>query len=406
MPSRRPGEAAGLREEVRAFLSSAQPPGWQGVGALPGPERRDFLAEWRRRCAAAGLLGVTWPVDYGGRGLGKLDHLAVVEEFAAARVPVGTPGDTISIKLLGNTLARWGTHEQKARFLPRIISGEDVWCQGYSEPDAGSDLASLRTRAVLRGDEWVVDGQKIWTSNAAEANWMFLLARTDRDAPPTRGLSLLLLPLRQPGVDVRPITMLTGARDFCEVFLTDARTDADLVVGDVNDGWRVANSLLEQERGEEAAVNPVLFAYELERLFDMARRRGADQEPATRIRLARAYMGVAVMKALGDKILDSYVRTGSMGPEASVSKLYWSHYHQETARLAVDVLGQDALQWEGDPPARWFRADDPGAGNDSASWLSVYLAHAYSGTVYAGTSEVQRTIIGERILGLPREPRG
>lgn len=405
MSSVRAGETEGFRAEVRAFLLASLPRDWKGVGALPGAEREEFVTHWRQLTAQARLLGVTWPEEYGGRGLGKLDHLVVVEEFSRAKVPVGVPGDTISIKLLGNTLAKWGTHEQKLRFLPRIISGEDVWCQGYSEPEAGSDLSSLRTRARADGDIWRIDGQKVWTSNASKASWMFLLARTDPTAPKGKGITMLLMPMNQDGVEVRPITMLTGARDFCEVFLTDAQTTRDLVVGEVNDGWTVANSLLAQERGEEAAVNPILFAHELERLIDLARQRGADLQPFTRERLGRAYQEVAVMKALGDKILASYIRDGELGPESSVSKLYWSEYHKRSARLAIDILGQEALQWEGDPPLRFYRTDDPGAPNSSASWLSIYLSNAMAGTVYAGTSQVQRNIIAERILRMPREPQ-
>lgn len=405
MMQERPGETVGFRDEVCTFLRDNLPAGWAGVGALAGPQRREFVGNWRRRIGQAKLIGVTWPVEYGGRGLSKIDHLVIVEEFSRAGVPVGTPGDTVSVKMIGNTLAAWGTHDQKLRFLPRIISGDDVWCQGYSEPEAGSDLAGLRTRATLDGDQWHIDGQKIWTSNAHNANWMFLLARTQSDAPRTKGISMLLMPMDQPGVDVRPITMLNGAKEFCEVFFNDARTTADLVVGEVNDGWRVANSLLSHERGEEAAVNPILFAHELGRVFDMARKRGADQQPGTRERLGRAYLGVAVMKAMGDKILASYMRDGSLGPQASVSKLYWSEYHQGTTRLAVDILGRDALYWEGDTPMRFYRTDDAGAPNDSSSWLSVHLCNAMAGTIYAGTSEIQRNIIAERILGLPRETR-
>ncbi|MFL6024162.1 MAG: acyl-CoA dehydrogenase family protein [Marmoricola sp.] len=396
-------ETPGFREEVRDFLSANLPSNWRGVGALAGAERGVFMSDWRRLMGKAKLVGVTWPVEYGGRGLTKVDHLTLVEEFSRAKVPVGMPGDTISVKLLGNTLAKWGTHEQKLRFLPKIISGEEVWCQGYSEPEAGSDLTSLRTRAVREGDHWVINGQKIWTSNAANADWMFALTRTNPDAPASKGISMLLVPMDQPGIDVRPIAMLNGTDDFCEVFLTDAHTDADLVVGAVDDGWTVANSLLASERGEESAVNPVLFSHELDRLFRLAKERGADTAPGTRERLARAYLGVSVMKSLGDKILAAYVRDGALGPESSVSKLYWSEYHQTTTRLAVDILGTDALTWEGEMPMRWYRADDPGAPNDSGSWLSVHLNNAMAGTVYAGTSEIQRNIIAERILGLPRD---
>lgn len=401
----RPGETPGFREEVRDFLADALPDDWTGVGALPRDERLSFVDQWRRTTAARGLLTSTWPREHGGLGLGKLDHLVVVEEFSRAGVPVGAPGDTISIKMFGNTVATWGTDEQKHRFLPRIVSGEDVWCQGYSEPEAGSDLASLRTRATLQDGEWHIDGQKTWTSNATHANWMFLLARTDPHATRSRGLTMLVLQLDQPGVEIRPITMLTGEGGFCEVFLTDARAQETDVIGEVGDGWRVANSLLSHERGEEAAVNPVLFAHELDRLFDLARERGADHDQLLMVRLARCFADLLAMKSMGDRILDSYIRGGQLGPEASVSKLFWSEYHQRVTELALDLLGPDALVWDGDRPIRWFRADDPGAPNSSASWLNVYLKNSLSGTVYAGTSEIQRNIIAESAMGLPREAR-
>lgn len=405
MTTTRPGETPGFRDEVIEFLRDELPTDWQGVGALPAGEREGFVASWRKLAGSRGYLAVTWPEEYGGRGLGKVDHLVVVEEFSRAKVPVGTPGDTVSIKMLGNTINKWGTDTQKAQILPRIISGDDVWCQGYSEPESGSDLSSLRTRAALRGDEWHIDGQKIWTSNAANANWMFLLARTDPAAARTKGITMLIMPMTQPGVEVRPIAMLSGASDFCEVFFTDAVTPAANVVGSVNDGWAVANSLLTHERGEEAAVNPVLFAHEFARVLALVRERGADRDPAIRARITRSYTELSAMKAMGDRILDAYIRDGSLGPAASVSKLYWSEYHQRLSSIAVDVLGQDALYWVGDPPMRWFRADDPGAPNTSASWLSIHLQNSLAGTVYAGTSEIQRNIIAERALGLPRESR-
>lgn len=398
-------ETPGFRDEVRAFLRANLPDDWQGVGALPGKQRAEFLREWREIAARDRFLAVAWPERFGGRGLGKLDHLVVVEEFARAKVPLGVPGDTVSIKMFGNTLLKWGTEEQIERFLPRIISGEDVWCQGYSEPDAGSDLASLRTRAALEDGKWVINGQKVWTSNAVNANWMFVLVRTGSPVSRSRGITMLVLPLDQPGVEVRPIQMLTGSEDFCEVFFTDARTDAENVVGEVNGGWEVANSLLVHERGEEAAANPVLFAQELDRVIQLIRARLATVSGEARSRLGRVCSELTVMKAMGDRILADYIREGSLGAASSVSKLFWSEYHQRVSALAVEALGGEALVWDGDRPSRWFRADDPGAPNDSASWLTIHLSNAMSGTVYAGTSQVQRNIIGERILGLPREAR-
>jgi alkylation response protein AidB-like acyl-CoA dehydrogenase len=306
--------------------------------------------------------------------------------------------------MVGNTLVRWGSDEQKRHFLPRILSGEDRWCQGYSEPEAGSDLASLRTRAVRDGDEWVLNGQKIWTSRAREANWIFVLARTDPHAAKHKGITFLLVPLDQDGIEIRPIRMLSGESEFNEVFFTDARTAAENVVGEVGSGWAVAQTLLGHERGEEAATNPVLFRAELDRLVTMARERGRLDDPAIRDRIAQAYVRVETMRFLGYRILTGVLTTGHIGPEASISKLYWSEYHRDVTRLALDVLGGDALVVEGRLPLRAYRTDDPGAPNSSASWVGAFY-NGVADTIYAGTSEVQRNILGETVLGLPREPR-
>ncbi|MDQ1429550.1 MAG: hypothetical protein QOF40_152, partial [Actinomycetota bacterium] len=229
-----------FRERVRSFL--AEYASWA-----------DDADGWRRTLYEHGLLGVAWPREYGGGGLTKVEQVVLAEEFARAGVPTGAPHDNFGIKMVGNTLLRWGTEEQRRWFLPRILSGVDRWCQGYSEPDAGSDLAALSTRAMRDGDEWVIDGQKIWTSLAADASWMFLLARTDLAAHGHRGISFLLCPMDQPGIEVRPIEMLNHEREFCEVYFTGARSDVANVVGEVGKGWEVAMTLLSHERGEEAA---------------------------------------------------------------------------------------------------------------------------------------------------------
>jgi alkylation response protein AidB-like acyl-CoA dehydrogenase len=257
---------------------------------------------------------------------------------------------------------------------------------------------------VLDGDEWVLDGQKVWTSRAREANWLFALARTDPGAPKHRGITFFLLPMDQPGVTVRPIRMLSGESEFNEVFLTGARTARAHVVGPVNGGWAVAQTLLGHERGEEAAINPILFRAELDRLADLARCNGRIGEPVLRNRLATCYARVEIMRFLGYRILTGVLRTGALGPEASIAKLYWSEYHRDVTRLALDVLGADALVVEGRLPLRAYRADDPGAPNTTASWAGAFY-NAVAGTIYAGTSEVQRNILAESVLGLPREPR-
>ncbi|WP_322755211.1 acyl-CoA dehydrogenase family protein, partial [Frankia sp. Cas3] len=359
--------------------------------------------DWRDRLFRAGLLGVSWPAEYGGGGLTKIEQVVLMEELAQAGAPWGIRNDTFSIKMVGNTLLRAGTEEQKHRFLPKILSGEEKWCQGYSEPGAGSDLASLRTRAVLDGDEWVIDGQKIWTSMAHEADWIFVLARTDPDARPHRGISFLLVPLRQPGIEVRPIPAMNGDSEFNEVFFVDARTAADNVVGTVNGGWQVAMTLLGYERGEEAATNPVLFRNELDRLRDLVRERGLGADPIVRQRLADCYARVEVMRFLGYRVLTGYLLGGPPGPESSISKLYWSEYHKLVTDLSLDVLGAAGMVMQGRRPPRAYRTDDPGSPNSTASWIGT-LYNSVAGTIYAGSSQVQRNILGETVLGLPKEP--
>ncbi|WP_369031453.1 acyl-CoA dehydrogenase family protein [Streptomyces adonidis] len=399
-----PPETEAFRTEVRTFLAETLPPGWKGIGALDEEEAWAFARDWRRLLAERRYLSLTWPEEYGGRGLSKLHQVVLMEELALAGVPFGLPQDTFGVKMLANTLLRWGTEQQKARFLPRILGGEDTWCQGYSEPDAGSDLASLRTRAVRDGDEWVIDGQKVWTSGAHHSDWIFVLARTDQDASRHRGISFLLVPLDQPGVEVRPFRMMSGQLHFNEVFFNGARTRADLVVGGVDNGWTVAQSLLGVERGEEAATNPLLFKAEVERLVELARLYGKDQDPVVRQRIAWCWSKVEIMRYLGYRILTGWLKGADPGPESSIAKLYWSEYHTEVTDLAMDIMGLHGQVPVGRQPLRTYRADDPGAANSSASWSTTYLI-ARSGTIYAGTSQVQRNILAEKVLGLPREPR-
>ena len=398
-----PASAEDFRQRVRDFLARELPPEWRGLGSVANRAEADrFVETWRATLAKHGFLGVQWPEEYGGAGLTKLEQVVLVEELARAGVPAMGHNDVMGLKMLGNTILRWGTEEQKRHFLPRILSGEDRWCQGFSEPDAGSDLANVATRAVLDGDDWVVDGQKTWTSRAVEANWIFLLARTDADAPKHRGITFLLVPMDQPGVEVRPIRMLSGETEFNEVYFDGAVTDAANVVGRPNDGWAVAMTLLGLERGDEAATNPILFRAELDRLFALATERGRTSDPVVRDRLADAYVRCEIMRYVGMRILTGVLYgDGTVGNEASISKLYWSEYHQRVARLAVEVLGADALVVEGRGPLRAHRTDDPGAPNTTGSWLGM-LWNATAGTIYAGTSQVQRTIIAEKVLGLPR----
>ena len=397
-------EAGVYREKVQAFLAEHLPADWGGIGTLEGDELERFTAEWRTTLYENGMLAQSWPQEYGGGGLSALEQVITAEEFAKAGVPSGGSNDVFGIQMVGNTIIQWGTEEQKRHFLPRILSGDDKWCQGYSEPNAGSDLANLGTRAVLDGDEWVVDGQKIWTSAGHLANWIFVLTRTDPDAPKHKGITFLLVPMDQPGIDVRPIKMISGESEFNEVFFTDARTPKENVVGGVNNGWAVAMTLLGYERGEAAATMPIRFKGELDRLLKLAKERGKADDPVIRQRLAWCYSKVEIMRYLGMRTLTKFLAGQHPGPDASISKLYWSEYHRIVTELSVDILGLDALVPSGRKPSSAFQADDPGAPNSSASWTNTFL-NARAGTIYAGTSQIQKNILGEMVLGLPKEPK-
>ena len=396
-------EAEQFRTKVRQFLDAELPDGWAGVGELDHEQAEVFAKRWRTALAEHGFLATSWPNEYGGAGLTELEQVVLAEEFARVGVPTGTMNDLFSITMIGNTLLHWGTEEQKRHFLPRILSGEDVWCQGYSEPGSGSDLASLSTRAVLDGDEWVINGQKIWTSGGHLANWIFVLVRTNPQAPPHRGISMLLVPMDQDGVEVRPIRNMGGEVDFNEVYFTNARCPKDNVLGEVDNGWRVAMTLLGFERGEAAATLPIMFRSELERLFDLARENGAAEDPVMRDKLADIYIANEVMRFLGEDSLARYLAGHSPGPDAAVSKLWWSEYHKDVTELALDVLGRESLVAEGRRPTNtiMFQTDDVGAPNTSASWITTAMI-SRSGTTYAGTSEIQKSIIGEKLLGLPK----
>jgi alkylation response protein AidB-like acyl-CoA dehydrogenase len=397
-------EAEAYREKVHAFLAEKLPSNWKGIGRLEGEELHQFVAAWRVTLHECGYLAPGWPVQYGGSGLSALEQVIIGEEFAKAGVPTGGPNDVFGIQMLGNTLLHWGTDEQKAYFLPRILANDDVWCQGYSEPNAGSDLSSLALRAQLDGDQWILNGQKIWTSAGHLADHIFTLARTDPDAPRHKGISFLLVDMRQPGIEVRPIRMISGESEFNEVFYTDATCPRDSVVGGVNNGWAVAMTLLGYERGEAAATMPVRFQAELDRLLIMAKDRGVTSDPIIRQRLAWCYSKVQMMRYLGMRTLTKFLHGHHPGPDGGIFKLYWSEYHKVVTELAMDILGVDGLVPTGRRPASSFQTDDAGAPNSTASWEGVFL-NARAGTIYAGSSQIQRNIIGEMVLGLPKEPR-
>ncbi|HET7405985.1 MAG TPA: acyl-CoA dehydrogenase [Mycobacteriales bacterium] len=398
-----PPEATEFRQRIQAFLADNLPKDWKGAGALPPEERTEFEHSWRRTLADNHLLAVNWPKEYGGAGLSPIEQVVVAEEFAKAGAPQGTENDVFGIGMLGNTLIVWGTEEQKKHYLPRILSGEDKWCQGYSEPDAGSDLAGLRTRAVLDGDEWVINGQKIWTSAGHLADWIFVLARTDPDAPKHRGISFFLVPMDQPGVEVRPIRNAAGYAMFNEVFFTDARTPKANVVGEINNGWVIAMTLLGFERGAAVTTDAIRWKGDVERLLALAKERGVNDDPKIREQLAWCYSRVEVMRYRGLQALTRFLKGGRPGADAAISKIIWSEFFQRYTELAMEIIGEDIIAPSG-PGSDALQVSDFGTPNSPLAWVDSMM-HARSATIYAGSSQIQRNIIGEQLLGLPKEPR-
>jgi alkylation response protein AidB-like acyl-CoA dehydrogenase len=377
-----------FRTTVRAWLAGNLSGEFAALAGKGGPGREhEFVAErlaWERRLGQGGWIGLGWPVADGGRGLPWSQQVIFYEEYARAGAPgrVGHMGE----QLLGPTLLMFGTPEQKARFLPGILSGTEMWCQGYSEPEAGSDLASVRTRAELRDGEWHVNGQKVWTSLATVADWCFVLARTDPVAERHRGLSYLLVPMRQPGVEVRPIVQITGTSEFNEVFFDDARTDAGAVVGAPGDGWRVAMGTLGVERGVSTVGQQMGFQREFESVLAQARSNGAIEDPDIAARIADAWIGLQVLRFTAKATLGGPAGVAP-GTEANIAKLLWAPWHQRLGELAVDVAGPGATS--------------AGPGYDLSAAQRLFL-HTRADTIYGGSNEIQRNIIAERGLGLPR----
>jgi len=386
-----------FRDHVRGWLEqnlTGEFSDLVGVGG-PGREHENFEQRlaWNRHLAAHGWTCLGWPRDHGGRGLTLAQQVIFHEEYARSGAParVGHMGE----ELLGPTVIALGTQQQKARFLPPIAAVEELWCQGYSEPGAGSDLASVTTSAILDGDDWIINGQKVWTSLAHVADWCFLLARTERGSRRSAGLSYLLVPMKQPGITVRPIRQLTGTSEFNEVFFDDARTSKDMVVGAVGDGWRVATTTLAIERGVSTLGQQVGYQRELDALIALAKRNGAAGDPVIRHRLARAWMGLRIMRWQVLRMLDGGSEASADGSaasaQASIVKLLWSRWHRDLGELAMDVLGTDAMLADGHD-------------YDLNDWQRLHL-FSRADTIYGGSQEIQLGIIAERALGLPREAR-
>jgi alkylation response protein AidB-like acyl-CoA dehydrogenase len=376
-----------FRAEVREWLADNLIGEFAALKGLGGPGRENEAYEerlaWNKHLSAAGLSCLGWPEEHGGRGLSVAHRVAFYEEYARADAPhtVNHFGE----ELLGPTLIAYGTTEQQQRFLPKILDVTELWCQGYSEPGAGSDLANVATTAELDGDQWVINGQKVWTSLAHWAKWCFVVARTEKGSKRHAGLSYLLVPLDQPGVEIRPIVQLTGTADFNEVFFDDARTDADLVVGQPGDGWRVAMGTLTFERGVSTLGQQIRYAREHSGVVELAKRTGAADDPLIREALMRSWMGLQAMRLYALATMD-VERPG----QDNVSKLLWANWHRELGEIAMDVQGKAGLTL---------------TGGDFDEWQRLYL-FSRADTIYGGSNEIQRNIIAERVLGLPREVKG
>jgi alkylation response protein AidB-like acyl-CoA dehydrogenase len=382
-------EDEAFRAEIRGWLEDNLVGEFAAVKGLGGPGKDHEAIEerlaWNRHLAEHGWTGVGWPEEHGGRGLSVWQQVIFHEEYARADAPARV--NHLGEELLGPTLMAFGTKEEQERFLPKILAVEELWAQGYSEPGAGSDLANVQTKARLEEDEWVIDGQKVWTSNAHFSQWLFVIARSEPGSERHNGLSFLLVPIDQDGVEVRPIEQLTGGSEFNEVFFTDARTSADLVVGEPGDGWRVAMGLLGFERGVSVLGQVVGFARELRHVIDVAKANGAIEDPVLRDRLAGLDVELEVLRWQALRGLSADDAGG-----ASVFKLAWANWHKRLGEVAMDVRGLDGLVAEGAP----YVLDD----------LQRLFLFARSDTIYGGSDEIQRNILAERVLGLPREPKG
>jgi len=401
-------KAKAFRDELRQWLEANQPPPSEEVGAEAADEADEAAQRgrmgamgprwryWSEKLAEGGYLCVSWPQEFGGRGLGGIEVAVMNEEFARARVPRVTRG--MGEWLVGPSIIVWGTDEQKAYFLPRIIDGTDRYCQGFSEPDAGSDLAGLKTRGIVDGDELVITGQKVWTSGAQMANMMFCLCRTDPEAPKHQGISYVLVPMKREdgssnGFDLRPIKQLNGGAGFTETFITEAKAPLFNVIAGLNNGWRVTMTTLGNERGGNATTQHVQYTRQFWDTVAMVRSEGKQDDALIRQQLAWAYTRTEIMRFQGLRLLSEVVAKKEPGPASSINKMFWSEYAQRFAEIIMNIRGAEAMVMPDQKPDQ-YRPD---------RWQSDFLG-TRSVTIWGGTAQVQRNIVGERVLGLPKEP--
>jgi alkylation response protein AidB-like acyl-CoA dehydrogenase len=380
-----------LQEEIRAFLAAERP----DAARLPRSlgDRMDALRAWQARCHEAGYVGRAWPLEFGGRGRPPAEQIVIDQELAAAGAPEFA--NIVGLDVLGPSLLRFGSDEQRRRYIPPILAAEEIWCQGFSEPDAGSDLASLRTRAEERGDEFVVNGQKTWVSWGQFARWCGVLTRTHEEGPKHRGISMLIIDMRSPGVELRPMTQITGHAEFCELFLEDVVVPRANLLGELGDGWKIAMHTLGHERGTAALPRQVKLRTWLDRAVRVAAERSVDgapllDDPGAQVALARALVGVEVLRHHAYRTVGEFLNGGAVGPDSSSVKLLMAEAEQRLAATALEVLGATLEHAE------------PEAADESDFWLETYL-YSRAASVYGGTQQIQRNIIADRVLALPQE---
>ena len=386
-----------FREEVRGWLAANVPVELRGRGFASSRGDREAVTRlrgWQRALHKAGYVGMDWPAEYGGRGASLVEQVMLYEEMALAQAP--QPLNRSGLSMLGPTLMKHGTAAQKGRHLDKILTAEEIWCQGFSEPNAGSDLANLQTRAVLDGDWYVLNGQKVWTSLAHVADMGFFLVRANPGAAKHKGITFILVDMKTPGLTVRPLRQITGEAEFNEVFLDNVRVPASNVVGKVNEGWGVAITTLAYERDVLTMIRHISLRTALERLIALAKRtrrygRTAAEEPVIRQKLAGLMVAERCIQLNGYRSLTRILRGGAPGPEGSTSKLFWSQVDQDLAEIATEVLGPYS---QIEAPSDWAA--------DEGQW-AFYCCLARGSGIRAGTSEILRNILGERVLGLPKD---
>jgi alkylation response protein AidB-like acyl-CoA dehydrogenase len=382
-----------FRDELRSWLTANLPKDWDEWREKPIEVSFPYLRSWQRKLHEGGWAAVSWPKEYGGRSATLMQQAIFWEEMARVEAP--PMANSLGLGLIGPTIIVYGTEEQKKRYIPKILSAEEIWCQGFSEPNAGSDLASLQTEARLDGDHYVVNGQKVWTSYGWVGSWCELVVRTDPDVPKHKGLTVMLVDMKSPGVDVRPLRQMTGESEFNEIFFRDVRVPAGNILGKVNDGWNVAISTLMQERGAYGARLHLLFKRSIDRLIALSHTlqrngRTAAQDPLIRQKLAQCYAEIEIMRLNQMRAFSRISATGVPGPEGSILKIFWSELNQRVQQIAQELLGPYGQLLSGDPHAI-----------DHGIWSYGYL-RSRGNTIEAGTSEIQRNIIGHFVLGLPR----